>query len=175
MLRLDKTLEDVIYKVVPELQESEQRRERDFCKQRNCETKEKDKEAEEIKQTNASDSETDPASKRMKLSAADENFHRDDPQIGVCLECLHADSAEEQPVRKLVRKYIRCSSRLTIAQIKKFLKVKLDLKTADQVEVMCNGEIMGKDHTLEFVYMTRWRIKEGSVLMLQYRPRIDFS
>ena len=28
-----------------------------------------------------------------------------------------------------------------------------------QIEVMCNGEIMGKDHTLEFVYMTRWRIK----------------
>ena len=28
-----------------------------------------------------------------------------------------------------------------------------------QVEVMCNGEIMGKDHTLEFVYMTRWRVK----------------
>lgn len=24
---------------------------------------------------------------------------------------------------------------------------------------MCNGEIMGKDHTLEFVYMTRWRIE----------------
>ena len=24
---------------------------------------------------------------------------------------------------------------------------------------MCNGEIMGKDHTLEFVYMTRWRVK----------------
>ncbi|CAH3025776.1 unnamed protein product [Porites evermanni] len=24
---------------------------------------------------------------------------------------------------------------------------------------MCNGEIMGKDYTLEFVYTTRWRIK----------------
>ena len=36
-------------------------------------------------------------------------------------------------MRELVRKYIRCSSRLTIAQIKKFLKVKLDLRTADQV------------------------------------------
>ena len=24
---------------------------------------------------------------------------------------------------------------------------------------MCNGEFMGKDHTLEFVYMTRWRFK----------------
>ena len=32
---------------------------------------------------------------------------------------------------------------------------------------MCNGEIMGKDHTLEFVFMTRWRIKvnEGKATM----------
>ena len=36
-----------------------------------------------------------------------------------------------------------------------------------QVEVMCNGEIMGKDHTLEFVFMTRWRIQvnEGKATM----------
>ena len=33
------------------------------------------------------------------------------------------------------------------------------VKFSLQVEVMCNGEIMGKDHTLEFVYMTRWRVK----------------
>ena len=43
----------------------------------------------------ASDSTNDePASKRAKPSgpgidnANKENFHRDDPQIGVCLECL---------------------------------------------------------------------------------------
>lgn len=39
------------------------------------------------------DSTTDElVGKRVKLSADDydskENFHRDDPQIGVCLECL---------------------------------------------------------------------------------------
>ena len=34
------------------------------------------------------EAETEPARKRIKLSAAEENFHRDDPQIGVCLECL---------------------------------------------------------------------------------------
>ena len=28
---------------------------------------------------------------------------------------------------------------------------------------MCNGEIMGKDHTLEFVFMTRWRVKVGKI------------
>ncbi|XP_020610050.1 polycomb group RING finger protein 5-B-like isoform X2 [Orbicella faveolata] len=174
LLRSDKTLEDIIHKLVPKLQEREQRREREFLEQLNSENEKKTKEAEETKEY-ASDSATEPANKRKKLSATEENYHRDDPQIGVCLECLIDDSVQaEHPVRELERKYIRCSSRLTIAQVKKFLKVKLNLKTADQVEVMCNGEIMGKDHTLEFVYMTRWRVKEGSVLVLQYRPRLDF-
>lgn len=51
-----------------------------------------------------------------------------------CIVLINSDnSIEEQPVKELVRKYIRCSSRLTIAQVKKFLKVKLNLKTADQV------------------------------------------
>ena len=49
------------------------------------------------------------------------------------LLCFSDNSVQEQPMRELVRKYIRCSSRLTIAQVKKFLKVKLDLRTADQV------------------------------------------
>ncbi|KAK3745758.1 hypothetical protein QZH41_018152, partial [Actinostola sp. cb2023] len=98
------------------------------------------------------------------------NYHRDEPQICVCLECCRG----RYPCKTLVRRYIRCSSQMTIAHVKKYLKVKLSLTAADQVEVLCNGEIMGKDHTLEFVYMTRWRVKEGSVMTLQYRPRIDF-
>ncbi|KAL9983997.1 hypothetical protein ACROYT_G006249 [Oculina patagonica] len=152
LLRPDKTLEDVIYKLMSRDEKENSVNNTTLKNQR------KTKEVEEIKE-NVPDYAAEPVSKRIKISAVEENFHRDDPQIGVCLECLNDTSVQEQPVRELVRKYIRCSSRLTIAQIKKFLKVKLDLRTADQVEVMCNGEIMGKDHTLEFVYMTRWRVK----------------
>lgn len=32
-----------------------------------------------------------------------------------------------------------------------------------QLDVLCNGEIMGKDHTLEFIYRTRWRLQGDSV------------
>lgn len=32
-----------------------------------------------------------------------------------------------------------------------------------QLDVLCNGEIMGKDHTLEFIYRTRWRLQGESV------------
>ena len=28
-----------------------------------------------------------------------------------------------------------------------------------QVDVLCNDELLGKDHTLKFVCMTRWRFK----------------
>ena len=37
---------------------------------------------------------------------------------------------------------------------------------------MCNQEIMGKDHTLKFVCMTRWRNKDYP-LLLHYRPTLD--
>lgn len=178
MLRSDQTLQDVISKILPCLQENEVKREKEFYEQQRLEDQKKIEDEEMQNANSVLESRTDePEIKKEKLSAdcnSKENFHRDDPQIGVCLECLSDKSVQEQPVRELVRKYIRCSSRLTIAQVKKFLKVKLNLSTADQIEIMCNGEIMGKDHTLEFVYMTRWRIKEGSLLTLQYRPRMDF-
>lgn len=28
-----------------------------------------------------------------------------------------------------------------------------------QIDILCNDELLGKDHTLKFVYVTRWRFK----------------
>lgn len=36
-------------------------------------------------------------------------------------------------------------------------------RTRVQLDVLCNGEIMGRDHTLEFIYMTRWRLHGDNV------------
>ncbi|XP_073241358.1 polycomb group RING finger protein 5-A-like isoform X2 [Porites lutea] len=184
MLRSDQILEDIIFKLVPGLQENSEAEE----------PPQKRHKSSSRKTDNSDDSDSK------------QNFHRDDPQIGVCLQYLRNcdeeqelvsgemknNSRVEHPGREqmsestrnvskmngtmweLVRKYIRCSSRTTIGHIKKYLKLKLKLSAVDQVEVMCNGEIMGKDHTLEFVFMTRWRIKGNKILTLQYRPKLDF-
>lgn len=37
------------------------------------------------------------------------------------------------------------------------------LLISPQLDVLCNGEIMGRDHTLEFIYMTRWRLHRDNV------------
>lgn len=67
------------------------------------------------------------------------------------------------------RKYIRCSSLSTVTHLKKFIAKKL-LSSADRykdVEVTCNDELLYRDHTLKFVYVTRWRTKDPP-MKLQY-------
>lgn len=104
------------------------------------------------------------SSSRKTVDCSDEsdskqNFHRDDPQIGVCLQYLRSYDEEEVTSGKnengkldkhtssiedlrlngsmweLVRKYIRCSSRTTIGHINKYLKLKLKLSAVDQVSL----------------------------------------
>lgn len=108
-----------------------------------------------------------------------------------------------------MKRFIRCSSRVTVGTIKKFLSLKLKLPSSyevkrpificpasspflivtvgvffhfslyvsssllifPQLDVLCNGEIMGRDHTLEFIYMTRWRLHRDNVrLPTQLNP-----
>ncbi|KAJ7392401.1 Polycomb group RING finger protein 5 [Desmophyllum pertusum] len=210
MLRSDQMLEDIIFKLVPGLQERERRCQEEFNKA----VRSGKRDINCLKNRHKESIVDEPPQKKYRSlsrkadhsddSDGKHNFHRDDPQIGVCLQYLR-DCIEEEPVYRetntgsrvenaeaeklsessrkeslngsmweLVRKYIRCSSRTTIGHIKKYLKLKLNLSAVDQVEVMCNGEIMGKDHTLEFVFMTRWRVKDNTILTLQYRPKLDF-
>ncbi|XP_033933784.2 polycomb group RING finger protein 5-B-like, partial [Pseudochaenichthys georgianus] len=107
----------------------------------------------------------------------EEDYHRNDPQIAICLDCLRNTGQSEATVTDLMKRFIRCSSRVTVGTIKKFLSLKLQLPSSYELDVLCNGEIMGRDHTLEFIYMTRWRLHGENTypMVLEYRPRIDFG
>ena len=94
-------------------------------------------------------------------------------QIGLQLKYLDANG-KQNDFRQLEKRFIRCSSYLTIEHLKKYLRLKLSLPEHSEVDILCNGEIMGKHHTLEFIYMTRWRFMD-TVLSLDYRPRVDLN
>ncbi|XP_041117083.1 polycomb group RING finger protein 5-B-like isoform X1 [Polyodon spathula] len=186
MLRLDNTLEEIIFKLVPGLREKEQQQEIEFWRK----TKSRENGGDDT-----------PRAKRARMDDEDEedgdhDHHRSDPQIAICLDCLRNSSQSAEnivkseflpnlektilfqfPLQGLMKKFIRCSSRVTVGTIKKFLSLKLKLPTSYELDVLCNGEIMGKDHTMEFIYMTRWRLRGESSypMVLQYRPRIDFG
>lgn len=100
-------------------------------------------------------------------------------------------------LKSLKKKFLRVSSQATITHLKKFIAVKVldgsdkyrdvtnnlyyflnasNVNTYNlfgfQIDILCNDELLGKDHTLKFVYVTRWRFREPP-LKLQYRPKLD--
>ncbi|XP_067408930.1 polycomb group RING finger protein 5 isoform X2 [Emydura macquarii macquarii] len=188
-IQLDNTLEEIIFKLVPGLREQELQREIEFWKKNKP-------------QENGQD-ESPKADKPKVDEDGDENqddkdYHRSDPQIAICLDCLRNNGQSgDNIVKGLMKKFIRCSTRVTVGTIKKFLSLKLKLPSSYELDVLCNGEIMGKDHTMEFIYMTRWRLRgenfrcqncsssqvcsqdgtfyQSYPMVLQYRPRIDFG
>ncbi|XP_006822072.1 polycomb group RING finger protein 5-A-like [Saccoglossus kowalevskii] len=187
MLRMDKTMEDIVFKLVPGIQEREKQRERDFWTSR---------ESEEPKQGGGND---EPDAKRLKTDNGEANeeynnhtttynkendYHRGDPQIAFCLDCSHPQDEGENNnntntaaitmIQALPRRFIRCSSRATVGLIKKFIVRKLELSKDLELDLLCNGEIMGKDHTLEFIYRTRGKLQKYP-MTLQYRPKINFT
>ncbi|XP_072293280.1 polycomb group RING finger protein 5-A-like [Eucyclogobius newberryi] len=179
MLRLDNTLEEIIFKLVPGLREKEEQREVEFWKRNQHLENGK---VDSAKHQKGFEGGADPGGGREDEGAEEEerqDYHRSDPQIAICLDCLHntGQSQADTSVTDLMKRFIRCSSRVTVGTIKKFLSLKLKLPSSYELDVLCNGEIMGRDHTLEFIYMTRWRLHGENTypMVLEYRPRIDFG
>ncbi|XP_033835977.1 polycomb group RING finger protein 5-A-like isoform X1 [Periophthalmus magnuspinnatus] len=184
MLRLDNTLEEIIFKLVPGLREKEEQQELEFWKKNQPL---ENGQADSMKHPKASEGGEEPeggggggdgGGDGGGAEEQGQDYHRSDPQIAICLDCLHnAGQSQDTSVTDLMKRFIRCSSRVTVGTIKKFLSLKLKLPSSYELDVLCNGEIMGRDHTLEFIYMTRWRLHGENTypMVLEYRPRIDFG
>jgi len=154
----DRTMQDIVYKLVPNLQEDELKREREFYKARGL----------PCPRDNQPGSNQIEIEKTVDDKHAEVDYHRQDEQVNLFIECKSAK------MKSLKRKFIRCSASATITHIKKYI-AKKTLSSMDkyrEVDILCNEELLGKDHTLKFVYITRWRFKD-SPLELQYQPRVE--
>ncbi|KAM4607777.1 polycomb group RING finger protein 5-B-like [Polymixia lowei] len=173
MLRLDNTLEEIIFKLVPGLREKEEQQEVEFWRKNQPRENGRGDKCQRLGFPDAGGDGCD----EDEDGGGDEDYHRSDPQIAICLDVLRNTGQAENTVADLMKRFIRCSSRVTVGTIKKFLSLKLKLPSSYELDVLCNGEIMGRDHTLEFIYMTRWRLhgENSYPMVLEYRPRIDFG
>lgn len=157
-ISFDRTMQDIVYKLVPDLQRNEMSREREFYRSRGLP-------CPKDMAPNAADLDEE---KQAADVHAECDYHRLDEQVNVCLESVSPN------MKALKRRFIRCSSQATILHLKKFIAKKV-LDGTDKyrdVDILCNDEILGKDHTLKFVVVTRWRF-QNPPLILQYRPRLD--
>lgn len=201
-IAFDRTMQDLVYKIVPDLEAGEYKRERKFYAERGLpcpKDQALEQESEEKRAAEAEAAMTPDANTNM-------DFHRFDEQVNLLLECKYLEEesngnnntqrgsdkkdrkkdsdektqSKNEPITKnppmLKRKFLRCSSLATVTHLKKFIAKKL-LTTMDRykdVDILCNDEPLYKDHTLKFVYVTRWRTKDPP-MRLHYIPKETIS
>uniref|UniRef100_A0A8D0TU79 Polycomb group ring finger 3 n=1 Tax=Sus scrofa TaxID=9823 RepID=A0A8D0TU79_PIG len=125
----DRTMQDIVYKLVPGLQEAEMRKQREFyhklglevpgdVKGETCSAKQH-LDSHRNGETKAEDSSNKEAAEEKQEEDGD--YHRSDEQVSICLEC------NSSKLRGLKRKWIRCSAQATVLHLKKFIAKKLNL------------------------------------------------
>eukprot|EP00794_Sanderia_malayensis_P015352 gene15352-16928_t len=195
-LKEDKTLEEIIFKLVPGLWKSERQRREEFYSSEGLPVPDEldlelthrpstpiselvkkpqvaPEETGNQRENNTNNNNSTHVGENKQQHNQDQNRFPEDTQIGFHLSYLETGEMKVN-FRQLEKRFIRCSSYLTVGHLKKYLKYKLKLPDSCEVDILCNGEIMGKHHTLEFIYMTRWRFM-NTLLRLDYRPKVELT
>ena len=129
-ISFDRTMQDIVFKLVPNLQDGElnamysyrpnfesffchlleeMNRERDFYRARNLPCP---KDVPMVQ-------ENDDVEKKLNEAHQESDYHRQDEQVTLCLEC------KSNSLKNLNRKFLRCSSQATITHLKKFIAKKV--------------------------------------------------
>lgn len=155
----DRTIQDIVYKLVPNLQENEWKRQIEFYRKKGLQKPNGDLADEDKKNIE----------KKATEKEENKNHHRLDEQVNIILECQ-----EINQLKNLKRKILRLSTSATVTQIKKFVALKV-LDSIDRykdIDILCNDELLGKDHNLKFIIATRSKVVDGP-LLLHYRRKLE--
>ncbi|CAH0515980.1 unnamed protein product [Peronospora belbahrii] len=60
-----------------------------------------------------------------------------------------------------------------VMYLRKYLAKKLNILKPEEIEILCNGTVVGPEYSLEFIRRTRW--KDDSKMILEYRRQIVAS
>uniref|UniRef100_A0A8C7ZEJ7 Bmi1 polycomb ring finger oncogene 1a n=1 Tax=Oryzias sinensis TaxID=183150 RepID=A0A8C7ZEJ7_9TELE len=140
-IRSDKTLQDIVYKLVPGLFKNEMKRRRDFYAEH------------PVDASNGSHED------RGEVADEDKRIITDDEIISLSIEFFDQS-----------RRYLQCPAAMTVMHLRKFLRSKMDIPNTYQVEVMYEDEPLKDYYTLmDIAYIYTWR--RNGPLPLKYRVR----
>lgn len=170
-LRLDRTMQDIVAKLVPGIVEDEENRRREFYESRGMAVmKPSQDENENEKPTTENVVKRDYSENR--------NLYRDDEQVSLCVEryeeSLEANEEETEDSRitetvgTLSKKYLRCSARMMVVQLQKLLRMKLNIPQEKEVEIVCNEHVIHPFRTMKFIWISEW-LNRAPPMVLHYR------
>eukprot|EP00058_Branchiostoma_floridae_P018212 XP_002603701.1 hypothetical protein BRAFLDRAFT_126892 [Branchiostoma floridae] len=142
-LRPDRTMQDIVYKVVPGLWES----------------------------PSATVNRKDVDNSKNHYYRHDEQVSMCLERHSTCVVSESEDEDEIRTYMKpLQHKFIRCSVRAAVVHIKKLIVKKLAVPRRLEVEVLCNGRVLPKSVTMKYIWLSHWQAK-AAPMVLHYRLR----
>ncbi|XP_028391630.1 polycomb group RING finger protein 1-like [Dendronephthya gigantea] len=146
---LDRTMQDIVFKIVPNLFEDEEAKEHAFYEERGMSVPKKETE----------DCESDDGSHSPIRNDVTEylNNFRDDELISLCLKPYESYEHDDKLV--LSRKYLRCSHRVLILHLAKILQRKMNLPQDTQLDFLCENELVHPACSLKQIFVANWRQK----------------
>ncbi|KAL3672208.1 hypothetical protein V7S43_002870 [Phytophthora oleae] len=91
---------------------------------------------------------------------------------------LHPQRGPDVPLflslRKLEAPCMLTQSLLKIMYVRKYLAKKVKVSKAEEIEILCNGTVVGPEYSLEFIRRTRWK-NTDSKMILEYRRQLVAS
>ncbi|VDL18585.1 unnamed protein product [Hymenolepis diminuta] len=153
----DRTLQDIVYKIVPNLKEVERKNRADFYRSIGRSPPPNEDFINEYKALSISQN-TDCSNKNIPSDSpsSDSNYHRDDDCVYVKLE---SGSESLKPLRL---KYLRISSKATVTHLRKYIALKIfdDISRFKEIDLFIlnseAGTFLGRDHVLKFVQVVYW-------------------
>jgi hypothetical protein len=151
-VRVDRTLQSIVDKIFPDLIRKDLEQEKFFYVSRGMPVPESLLEEEGKLKPPTEAPEPAPAPKRLKKGEGNKRIYNDEVAFELAVD---ESSAESVGLPKLDKPFIRTSAKITVFHLKKFLSKKLNLKSTNEIEISYKGEILGSEHSLEYILKTR--------------------
>uniref|UniRef100_A0A8C6SII1 Polycomb group RING finger protein 1 n=1 Tax=Neogobius melanostomus TaxID=47308 RepID=A0A8C6SII1_9GOBI len=158
-LKLDRVMQDIVFKLVPGLQESEDKRIKEFYQSRGL---------ERVIQPAGDDSVPDATGlPYTSFDHSKAHFYRYDEQVSLCLERLNSSLAGKDKTKlTLQQKFVRCSVRVEVRHLRKVLCHRLNVEK-NQVQMLFNNESLPDHMTMKRLWLSHW-FGKAQPLVLHY-------
>ncbi|KAL4639980.1 polycomb group RING finger protein 6 isoform X1 [Arapaima gigas] len=157
-IRLDRQLQDIVYKMVPNLEEKERERMHDFYKERGLEVP---------KPVAPPPTAAVKTSKQKRGPLAQSVFTiPSELDVSLMLEFV-GWACVFVPTQPLERKYVRVSGEATIRHVELFIRRKMELNNSCQVDVVCGDHILDRYQSLREVqnFMGEGALQDGLLVL----------
>lgn len=167
-VEFDRTLDEIVKKIHPQLYKEDREREEKFYRDRGLPIPSENVTADAClskaaPETNAEETSSDKPEENKPKPVV----YKDQVNFKLMLD----ESESEDSTWKALRlPYVSTSARVTIMHLKKYLSGKLGIANTNDIEVLYKGEVLGKEHTVQYILRTRQH-DPGEEAVFTYRRK----